>query len=196
MRHYFQVFPFLTYMQNTKVELKYQFLKYKFDKKIQISDSDEDDSGHSNTKNSQLGLLQNICLDSVYMNYLKKKADEQSKKGKKRANKNDSRMVKLMQQNQKVGEFTPEQKKLYDSYDVLMAEFNRRKEQRKKVGSMLKKNSRNLKGLLQAAMGLNKIARGQESDLALKARGNDLQNRRRKNKKFSAYGDVDDQNKI
>ena len=130
------------------------------------------------------------------MNYLKKKADEQSKKGKKRANKNDSRMVKLMQQNQKVGEFTPEQKKLYDSYDVLMAEFNRRKEQRKKVGSMFKKNSRNLKGLLQAAMGLNKIARGQESDLALKARGNDLQNRRRKNKKFLAYGDVDDQNKI
>ena len=101
-----------------------------------------------------------------------------------------------MQQNQKVGEFTPEQKKLYDSYDVLMAEFNRRKEQRKKVGCMLKKNSRNLKGLLQAAIGLNKIGRGQESDLALKARGNDLQNRRRKNKKFSAYGDVDDQNKI
>ena len=130
------------------------------------------------------------------MNYLKKKADEQSKKGKKRANKNESRMVKLMQQNQKVGEFTPEQKKLYDSYDVLMAEFNRRKEQRKKGGCMFKKNSRNLKGLLQAAIGLNKIGRGQESDLALKARGNDLQNRRRKNKKFSAYGDVDDQNRI
>ena len=130
------------------------------------------------------------------MNYLKKKADEQSKKGKKKANKNELRMVKLMQQNQKVGEFTPEQKKLYDSYDVLMAEFNRRKEQRQKVGSMFKRNSRNLKGLLQAAMGLNKIGRCQESDLALKTRGNDLQNRRRKNKKFLAYGDVDDQNKI
>ena len=205
------------------------------------SESESDSSSSPNVKNSQLGALQNICLDNVYMNYLKKKAEEKPKRKKRsnhhkrskgrsqgpikdksssdsscssspthraatnkevsakkgeKVNKNQSKgdhlLLNLMQKNVKEGEFTPEQKTLYEAHDVLMDEYKRRKEQRQKVGGMFKRNRRSLKSILQSAM-----AKGHtESDLQLKARSKDLQNRRKEKKKrnltsFAAIVDAD-----
>ena len=209
---------------------------------ISDSESESGSSSSPNVKNSQLGALQNICLDNVYMNYLKKKAEEKPKtkkrskyhkrsqgrrqgpikdnsssdsscssspthsknkerSAKKREKKNknqtkdDHLLINLIQKNVKEGEFTPEQKTLYEAHDVLMEEYKRRKDQRHKVGGLFKKNTRNLRSILQNAMAKG---RHMESDLQLKARSKDLQNRRKEKKKrnFTSFAAIVDADKI
>ena len=104
---------------------------------------------------------------------------------------NDELLLRLMQKNIKEGEFTPEQKSLHEAYDVLMAEYQRRKDQRQKVGVLFRKNKRNLRDTLKNAMAM----RG-KSDLALKAKSHDLQRQKIENKKkritsFAAIVDAD-----
>ena len=99
-----------------------------------------------------------------------------------------------MKKNVKESEFTPEEKALYDARDVLWDEYQRRKAQRKKIGALLRKRAKQLKGLLGA------VRRKGESDLALKARANDLQKEkkdaRRKQKRYKTYAAVNDVNAI
>jgi hypothetical protein len=109
---------------------------------------------------------------------------------------NDNLLLGLMQKNVKDGEFTPEQKSLHEAYDVLMAEYQRRKDQRQKVGGLFRKNKRNLKDILKSAM-----AKSQESgsDLALKARSQDLQRNKReerKKKRITSFAAIVDSDKI
>ena len=116
-----------------------------------------------------------------------KQRNENHKKG-------DNLLLNLMEKNVKEGEFTTEQKTLYDAYDVLMAEYRRRKDQRHKVGGVFARNKRNLRSILQSA-----IAKGHvESDLQLKARSKDLQRLRqeKKKKKFSTFAAVVDADRI
>ena len=124
----------------------------------------------------------------------KNKEVKANKQGNEIENKGDNLLLNLMEKNVKEGEFTPEQKTLYEAHDVLMAEYRRRKDQRHKVGGLFAKNKRNLKSILQ-----NAISRGHvESDLQLKARSQDLQKRRRdkKKKKFMSFSAIVDADKI
>ena len=99
-----------------------------------------------------------------------------------------------MKKNVKESEFTPEEKALYDARDILWEEYERRKAQRKKIGALLRKRAKQLKGLLGA------VRRKGESDLALKARANTLQKEkkdaRRKKKRYKSYAAVNDVNAI
>ena len=122
-----------------------------------------------------------------------------SKNNRKNRNKNDGKgdhlLLNLMQKNQKEGEFTPEQKTLYDAFDVLMAEYKRRKDQRQKVGGLFRRNKGSLKKILQNAVSKCHA----ESDLQLKMRSKDLQNRRReinKKKKLTSFAAIADANRI
>ena len=109
----------------------------------------------------------------------------------------DMLLLKLMQKNVKDGAFTPEQKALYEAHDVLIQEYKRRRDQRKRVGDIFKKNTRTLKSILQQAMVCRKMGQFGESDLALKARGNALQERRKeKKRKFTTFAVVADSNQI
>ena len=108
--------------------------------------------------------------------------------------KEEDLLISLMKKNVKESEFTPEEKALYDARDVLWDEYQRRKAQRKKIGALLRKRAKQLKGLLGA------VRRKGESDLALKARANDLQKEkkdaRRKQKRYKTYAAVNDINAI
>ena len=122
-----------------------------------------------------------------------------SKNNRKNRNKNDGKgdhlLLNLMQKNQKEGEFTPEQKTLYDAFDILMAEYKRRKDQRHRVGGLFKRNRGSLKKILQNAVSKCHA----ESDLQLKMRSKDLQNRRReinKKKKLTSFAAIADANRI
>ena len=104
-------------------------------------------------------------------------------------------LLTLMKKNVKDSEYTPEQKALYDAHDTLWEEYQRRKAQRKKVGMLLRLKAKQLRGILGTLRGRKK-----ESDLALKARSSDLQQRKSKqikrNRRFNAYATVTDQNVI
>ena len=76
-------------------------------------------------------------------------------------------LISLIKKNVKESELSPEEKALFDARDVLWEEYERRKAQRKKIGALLRKRAKQLKGLLCA------VRRKGESDLALKARSND-----------------------
>ena len=183
-------------------------------------DSEEEDGASPKTSNNQLGMMSSICLDNVYMNYLQKKSEQKAKKKKKTKNtrpsksqphspqvsspqvqhinknmnkNNDELLLRLMQKNTKEGEFTAEQKSLHESYDVLMAEYQRRKDQRQKVGGIFRNNKRNLRDILKDAMSKRGV-----SDLALKARSQDLQRLKIENKKkrITSFATIVDADKI
>ena len=103
-------------------------------------------------------------------------------------------LISLIKKNVKESELSPEEKALFDARDVLWEEYERRKAQRKKIGALLRKRAKQLKGLLGA------VRRKGESDLALKARSNDLQKEkkdaRRKKKRYKSYAAVNDVNAI
>ena len=117
--------------------------------------------------------------------------NEKSNNGKKE----EELLLTLIKKNVKESEFTPEQKALYDAHDILWDEFQRRKAQRQKIGGLLRRKAKELRGVLAKVK--NKSG---ESDLALKARSNDLQrqkkNIRKEKRRFSSYGQVSDTNKI
>ena len=120
---------------------------------------------------------------------------EQGRKNKETAKEQEEDLlISLMKKNVKESEFTPEEKALYDARDVLWEEYERRKAQRKKIGALLRKRAKQLKGLLGA------VRRKGESDLSLKARSNNLQKEkkdaRRKKKRYKSYGAVNDVNAI
>ena len=109
--------------------------------------------------------------------------------------KEEELLLTLIKKNVKESEFTPEQKALYDAHDTLWDEFQRRKAQRQKIGGLLRRKAKELRGVLAKVK--NKSG---ESDLALKARSNDLQRQKRdirkEKRRFSSYGQVNDKNKI
>ena len=117
--------------------------------------------------------------------------DQKSNNGKKE----EELLLTLIKKNVKESEFTPEQKALYDAHDTLWDEFQRRKAQRQKIGGLLRRKAKELRGVLAKVK--NKSG---ESDLALKARSNDLQRQKRdirkEKRRFSSYGQVNDKNKI
>ena len=107
----------------------------------------------------------------------------------------DDLLLTLMKKNVKESEFTPEEKALYDAHDIVWAEYKRRKTQRQRIGGLMKARAKQLRGIL------GKLNRSEcQSDLALKARSNDLQKKKREarkhNRRFSSYGGVNDSNKI
>jgi hypothetical protein len=111
--------------------------------------------------------------------------------------KEEELLLTLMKKNVKEGEYTPQQRVLYDARDTLWEEYQRRKKNRQRIGHLLRKKAKQLRGILGTIRGKGALP----SDLALKARANDLQakkkeaRRNQKRRRFE-YSGVNDANKI
>lgn len=163
---------------------------------IQEDQNSDDDSLTPSPSPSQSSVKEDANEEEEIKNI----GDTNEKENKQNTNpngKDEELLLTLMKKNVKESEFTPEQKALYDAHDALMSEFIRRKTQRQKIGGLLIKRAKQLKGLLANIREGKGGSRG-ESDLALKARSNDLQRRKSKNKnrRFSSYATVYDNDKV
>lgn len=158
-----------------------------------------DDSGCGNLTRSPTPSCSSLRDDNTDEEISKNCPDTIEQGNETNANANEKEkeedlLISLMKKNVKESEFTPEEKALYDARDVLWEEYQRRKKQRQKIGALLRKRAKQLKGLLGA------IRSKGESDLCLKARANNLQKEkkeaRRNKKKYKAYAAVNDANAI
>lgn len=95
-------------------------------------------------------------------------------------------LVQLMKKNIKLTESSAsDETALYEAYDLLMEEYQRRRAQRRKVGGLLKRKVNQIKNLLGEA-------RRPQSDLELKARSQDLQkSKSRGRRRIVDYNDPD-----
>ena len=170
-----------------------------------IREDEATDSGESTnrtpTPTPRRGSIASIKEDNNKTGELKTSTDVSDTTNKPIENSNtdvkeEGLLLTLIKKNVKEGEYTPEQRVLYDAHDILWDEYQRRKKQRQRIGSLLRKKAKQLRGIIGSLR-----SKG-ESDLALKARSNDLQDKKKaarknqKRKRFTAYSSVNDINRI
>ena len=174
-----------------------------FSSALTLGGIQEDEKSDEETKPTTLSLVHSqssVKEESEEEEEIKNTGDADEKESKQKEDistkvKDEDLLLTLLKKNVRDSEYTPEQKALYDAHDTLWDEYQRRKAQRKRLGRLLRLKAKQLRSILGTIKGQKK-----ESDLALKARSNELQERKRKERKkkrrFSSYGAVSDQNAI